>query len=114
MEELQNFRITTSYVFEIFNTDTGLFHQVWIEGEEGKAKIALAKEGDTSQEVLDWDFAKDQIPNVPIEFSEFSNDRVNDDNELQLLNVTTEKFHTLYIGGDADKPTLSISQEGEE
>lgn len=99
-----NFRITKNYVFEIFSPERNAYFQCWIEGAEGAATLEIF-DTPSAEETLDEDFSILPAGN------ENSNYRVIADNVLQLFNITTAKWHTVYFSGA--NPTFTINQEGE-
>ena len=70
--------------------------------------IAVSDTPDDTSERLD--FGMDAFPTGGAN----GNYRINDDNVFQLRNATTQLYHTVYIGGTASQPTLSVEQQGEE
>lgn len=70
--------------------------------------IAVSDTPDDTSERLD--FEMDAFPTGGAN----GNYRINDDNVFQLRNATTQLYHTVYIGGTASQPTLSVEQQGEE
>lgn len=107
-----NFRITTDYILQIFNVTTQGFHTIWVAGEDGKATLQSAKNADSTSTELDWDYQVFQLPDPPLD-STTTNYRKTNNNVLQLLNVDTKKWHTLFISGNKNNPKFSISKQGE-
>ena len=108
---MDNFRVTSAYILELLNTDDNQYYQFWASGQDGKARINVASVPDTTTAVLDWDYAAFQLPIPPEE--EEQNYRIIGQT-LQIYNVDTTKWHTLYISGEQGNPALSISMDGEE
>lgn len=103
-----NIRITTDYIFELINVSNQLFYEIWADGHEPSVSIAIATVPDTTSERLD--FPVDNFPSgIPS-----GNYRINRKNIFQLKNKTTQKYHTIFIGGTSNNPTLSVYQNGEE
>lgn len=108
---MNNFRVTTNYILELLNTDDDLYYQFWVAGQDGKAQLVIASTPDTASEEIDWDYSIDQLPIPPD--GEEQNYRI-ESQILQIYNVDTTKWHTLYITGEDGNPSLSISEDGEE
>lgn len=104
-----NIRITTGYIFEIYNVTTGLFHQIWVEGDEGALQIVWSETADTTSTALELE--NGQIPNG----NENSNYRIDIHGNFQLLNITNNKWYNVWIRGElGNPPQFYIYQEGED
>lgn len=102
-----NFRITTDYIFELFDEISEQFYEIWVSGQDGFAQLRFAENPDTTGVALDID-----PRNFPLG-NDNSNYRVKY-GMLQILNVDTNKFHTIFINGIGNSIEISISQIGEE
>lgn len=110
-----NFRITTSYMFEIFNPDSnngqGGFHQIWIVGQDGTLQIATSELPDL--EGVEMKLPDSIIPYVPDGVD--SNYRLDSDGNFQLYNVDNGLWYNVYIQGELETPPqFYIYQEGTE
>lgn len=103
-----NFRITTSYIFELYNDTTQNYHMVWLMGQDGKVTFAASRTADTQGVALDFEI--DRFP----QGTNDSNYRLNQDNRFQLYNTTTAKWHSIWVSSATGKPALKIEQIGEE
>lgn len=106
-----NFRVTTEYILELLNVSDGNFYSFFASGVDGNVKLNIACAPDISSQELDWNYILFQLPEPPVGSN--SNYRKKDDQTLQIYNITTAKWHTLFIGGTKNNPQLSIAQEGE-
>lgn len=106
-----NFRVTTEYILELLNVSDGNFYSLFVSGSDGAAKLEIADSPDVDSEELEWNYILFQLPEPPVGSN--SNYRKKDDQTLQIYNITTAKWHTLFIGGTKNNPQLSIAQEGE-
>ena len=100
-----NFRITTDYIFELYDTNTGEFYQCWIGGEDGAAAIKIASVPDTEGVAIE--ITAKYIPDG----NENSNYRIIS-SVLQIYNVDTQKYHTIFITGNEKRTAFSISPNG--
>lgn len=100
-----NFRITTDYIFELYDTNTGKFYKCWIEGEDGAAAIKIASVPDTEGVAIE--ITAKCIPDG----NENSNYRITS-SVLQIYNVDTQKYHTIFITGNEKRTAFSISPNG--
>lgn len=108
----ENFRITTDYELQIKNLTTLGFYSIWVSGEDGNSMINIAVTADTTSTEIDWDYTKNQIPEVPSEVST-NNYRMTPYNEIQLKNTDTGLWHSLYAK-EENNSNLVISKYGEE
>lgn len=107
-----NFRVTTEFVLQLFNVTTQSYHSIWVSGQDGSATLNSSEYGDSTSEALEWDYQVYQLPDPPLN-STSTNYRKNNNNVLQLLNVDTNKWHTLFISGGINNPTFSIAKIGD-
>ena len=107
-QDNSNFRVTTDYVFELINVTDNNFYPIWVKGPVGHPQLTVSSTPDTTSEALE--FAIDNFPSG----GPNGNYRINDDNVFQLYNITTDLFHSVYIGGTKENPTLVLAEEGEE
>lgn len=103
----QNFRITTDYIFELYDVDTNSYYSCWVEGQDGSAAIKISQVADTSGVAIE--ITSSNIPDG----NESSNYRIKS-GILQIYNIDTKKYHTIFIIGDSSRTAVSISQIGEE
>lgn len=101
-----NFRITTDYILELLDVLSGNYYTVWLCGQAGAVQLRVALEPDETGVALEID------PRFFPSGNENSNYRVKQ-GLLQLLNVDTGLFHTIFITGVGNSIAISISQEGE-
>jgi hypothetical protein len=104
----KNFRITTDYVLEIYNSDTESYYPIWVGETDGKAYIEVSSEADTTSSELFWDYVNNQLPNPSESEQETSNYRITEVQALQLLNPTTGKYHTINIAFGKDNPLFNV------
>ena len=102
-----NFRITTDYIFELYDVDTDSYYSCWVEGQDGYAVIKISEVADTSGVAIE--ITSNNIPDG----TDSSNYRTKS-GMLQIYNVDTKKYHTIFITGDSSRTAVSISQTGEE
>ena len=110
-----NFRITTTYIFEVYNPDSnngqGGFHQVWISGQEGSLQISTAQNPDLGG--VEMELPDNIIPSPPNGAN--SNYRLDNDGNFQLYNVDNGLWYNVWIKGELDAPPqFYIYQEGAE
>lgn len=103
-----NIRLTTAYVFQVRNKDTGNYHSIWADGEEPYVYIAVAEQPDLTSIALvfDADIFPPGTPN--------SNYRINENNQFQFYNPTTAKYYSAWVTGTAENPELSVAAIGED
>lgn len=103
-----NFRITTSYIFELLNVTDQNFYMLWCVGAGNSVSVKVSTQPDVISEALQFDI--DNFPNGNID----SNYRFNKFGIFQLYNVDTELWHSIYIvksGNEA--PSLKAYTQGE-
>lgn len=104
--EYSNFRITTDYIFELYDVKTNKFYKVWVAGEDGHAQLRKDVNPDEDGVALDID------PRVFPSGNIGSNYRVKN-NILQIYNVDTHKYHSIFISGNRQRTAISILPNGE-
>ena len=110
-----NFRITTGYIFELYNPNSnsgnGGFHEVWISGAEGSLQISVAEQPDNTG--VEMDLPDNIIPSPPTGVN--SNYRLDNAGNFQLYNTSNGLWYNVWIKGELDNPPqFYIYQEGTE
>lgn len=103
----QNFRITTDYILELFDVSTNNYFKIWIAGNDGSAALKIDSIADTTSVALN--ITTKAIPNG----NENSNYRVVS-SLLQIYNVDTAKWHTIFTVESEDRTAFAIIPTGEE
>lgn len=111
----QNFRVTTDYQLEIADSSsTTNYYLIWVKGTAmDLTRLMIATTPDTTSVALVYPFSSRQLPTPPATAAN-ANYRLKEESILQILNVDTNLWHTLYINNNESNPTLSVAQEGEE
>lgn len=110
----QNFRVTTDYVLELYCIDDGLFHKVWISGDDGNPTLEIDLKADTESLELNYPYSIYQLPIPPDSAKDTANYNVDYSQILRILNTTTGLWHTVSVGGDSANPTFKIAKNGDK